>query len=1193
MAGLALGQDGALTGLVTDQSHAVVANAAVVATETQTGVVTRTVTSSAGYYRIPVPPGTYRVEATAPGFETAVADNAVVNVDQVVTADFSLKIGATSERVAVIADAPLLTTDTAENVQSVSPKEYQTLPFILSDGARPLDAFIYSSLPGAVSADGGNSINGGQQFTNSILVDGLTLGRFDANDGLAEFSPSTDAIGEFSVVMSNFSAEYGQSGGGIANFSMKSGTNQFHGSAYEYNENPIFNAAGFDENAADQPKSNIKQNDFGAMFGGPIRRDKTFFFLAWEGNRKHEFSLGGKTTLPTPAMLGGDFSSWLGGQVGTDALGRPVYQNELYNPTTTRNVAAGAVDPVTGLVNNSGSSAIIRDPFQSNGQLNVIPQAYFSTAVLPLLKLFPTPEFPGNIRNQPAFTGTCCPIFKEDKGSFKVDHSINDNMRLSGSLSWNARDRFNRIGTTFLPFPGYPLNSVKEQVNGGPEARIQYTWTISPSTVNLLSAGYNRFPDLNGVSSDAKYSMDVSGTDPACFSPLHFSAGNNPITALQKQFGVGCATNELSESYVYLDTFTHVVGKHSIKVGAQFIRYRYNTLDLSDIGGTFNFSSTQTNLPGFTSSTGNPIASFLMGAPNSATRGIYSTEPGYRIGQYSFFAQDDYKITPRLTLNIGVRWELPVPKKEIFDRMSGFDPSIPNPGADGYPGALAFLGNCPASNCLHRDSFQNWDLKLFAPRFGLAYQITNKLVFRGGYGINYDPNIEFGYGTQNINGFNDEISLNAGTSATGFKSDPVIYLSQLAGAALPSGAQVGVPVYAGHLPNYDPAQVNGGFIDVLPGNSLALPYVQNWSMGFQFQAPRDILVEANYVGSKGTRLIQGDLEQNYNLDQVPTKYLGLGDILNDDLATDLANPVTAKVLAQYGVTKLPFPSFENNPTGSTVAIALQPYPQYAFINDNMPNNGSSTFHSLQLTGRKQSSHGLTFIASYTWSKTLTDADSAIYGSGGTFQDIYNMKLEKSIAGFDFTNYFKFTWIYELPLGHGHRFLNSTGKWDRLFSGWQITMIQNYHSGDPLAISGTVGSGINNPGIRPDFVPGQPLTISSSGIDTVNGTPYLNPAAFTNVPTSPIYGYALTLGDVPRFLSGVRGPWGQIETGGLIKDTRINERFTLQLRADAYNIFNRVVRGDPDTSMGDGSLFGTITSDADGPRVLQFAARLSF
>ena len=267
-------------------------------------------------------------------------------------------------------EAPLLTPSTAQVSSSVTPGEFQTLPFILSDGSRPIDSFIYSSLPGAVSATGGNSISGGQGVSNQIQVDGLSIGRFDANDAISEFSPSTDAVGEFNVVMSNFSAEYGQSGGGIASFLLKSGTNRFHGTLYEYFENPLFNAAGFTENANGTPKDSIKQNDFGGTLGGPIRKNKTFFFVAMEGNRRHEFAEGGRTTLPTPAMLKGDFSSWLGAQQGTDALGRPVYQNEIYDPTTTRTVAAGAVDPITGLT--STANATIRDPFDAGGQLRHI-----------------------------------------------------------------------------------------------------------------------------------------------------------------------------------------------------------------------------------------------------------------------------------------------------------------------------------------------------------------------------------------------------------------------------------------------------------------------------------------------------------------------------------------------------------------------------------------------------------------------------------------------------------------------------------------------------------------------------------------------------------------------------------------------------------------------------------------------------
>ena len=344
------GNLGAITGTVQDSSGAAVPDLPLTITNVETGVKWTAATSSAGYYRVAVPPGTYRLEAQKQGFKTEVAEKIVVPVAQVVTVDLTLQVGNVSENVEVTSQTPLLTPSSAEVGSSVSPQEFETLPIEVSDGGRQLQTFIFTSMPGAVGDTFSGSINGGQLFSHEILIDGVTIGRYDLSGGsLDEFSPGTDAIGEFKVQTSNYSAEYGETGGGIANFSYKSGTNDFHGTLFEYNKNPVFNAAGAVVNAnPGTPKDNEKENNFGGTLGGPIRKDHTFFFFNYEGDRFRSFAQAGLMTLPTPAMRNGDFSSWLGAQVGTDALGRPVFKNEIYDPTTTRSVKAGQVDPVTG-----------------------------------------------------------------------------------------------------------------------------------------------------------------------------------------------------------------------------------------------------------------------------------------------------------------------------------------------------------------------------------------------------------------------------------------------------------------------------------------------------------------------------------------------------------------------------------------------------------------------------------------------------------------------------------------------------------------------------------------------------------------------------------------------------------------------------------------------------------------------------
>ncbi len=1191
------GNLGAITGTVLDPSGAVVPDAALTITNTETGVKWTAKTSSAGYYRVPLPPGTYRLEMQRQGFKTAIADKILVPVAQVVTVDLTLQVGNQTQTVEVTSLTPLLTPSTAEVGSAVSSQEFETLPIEVGDGGRQLQTFIFTSLPGAVGDTFAGSINGGQLFSHEILIDGVTIGRYDLSGGsLDEFSPGTDAIAEFKVQSSNYSAEYGETGGGIANFTYKSGTNDFHGTLFEYNKNPVFNAAGVLANAFGTPKDSEKENNFGGTFGGPIRKDHTFFFFNFEGDRFRSFAFAGTMTLPTAAMKNGDFSSWLGTQVGTDALGRTVFRNEVYDPTTTRNVTAGQVDPVTSLTANA--SAVIRDPFNSGGQLNVIPAGEFSQTTSVLLPMLPDPLLAGNTNNSPKLNG-CCPILSRNAWTAKIDHVLTGNQKLWGSFTWNHRDRYNRSNSrTFPPFPGQPLNPVKRQIVGGPQVRIAHAWTISSRTVNEFSVGYNRFQNKNNITDNAKVTpqLGIPGIPNDCFPPMHFSSSHVSVAPL---FGVGCKNVDPSESYIYQDTLSYLRGKHSLKFGGEFRRYRYNTYEPGPLSGDFSFGDRETALPGFTTTTGHPFASFILGAVNHGNRSVYTTEPGYRAGLFAFFAQDDFKASPKLTFNLGLRWEIPLPQREVLNRESGFDPTVPNPGADNIPGALVFLGSC--QTCIHRNSFQDWYFKEFGPRLGLAYQFYKNMVFRSGYGISYGAPIENNFGSQNLFGFNSGVPLTAGTSPTGFFVDPVTYWSTLKSASLPATAQVGVPAFTGALPNRDPASANGQVLDFMPRNGAAQPYTQNWSAGVQYQLPHEILLQADYVGSKGTRLLNGYFGFQFN--QAPSKYMGLGDILADDLADDLADPAKSAILASYGITGLPYPSFATNNYSPTVAAALQPFPQYAGLTNNYPAFGNSTYHSLQLMARKTAAHGLGFIAAYTWSKTLTDTDSALYASGSqVVQDFYNRKAEKAIASFDFPQVLKLTWIYELPFGHGRKWLNTGGSFDRLVSGWQLTAIQNYRSGDPLVITSSLSPGIamnSNTGlVRADIVPGVSQTLSSPGLDVTNGTAYLNPLAFADPPASPDNGFALRIGNSPGFLLHTRGPGHSSEDFGIVKNTRLTERIGLQFRADMFNVFNRTGKGDPDTCLcdglpSDGGTFGLIFDPGHDPRVIQLALRLNF
>ena len=1208
----AQGNLGALTGSIFDPSSALIPEAQITITNMDTGVKWEVKSSAAGYYRVPVPPGKYLVEARKEGFKAALATEIVVPVAQVVTIDLTLQVGATTQEVTVTTAAPLLTTATAEVGAAITPQEFQTLPVILSDGGRPLDAFVWESLPGTVPDwNGSASINGGQESSHLILIDGVSIARYDW-DNMGEFQPGADSVGEFKVQMSNYSAEFGETGGGVLNFNLKSGSNQFHGAGFEYNINPIFNANGLLNNAYGSQKSNYKENNFGGNIGGPVRKNKTFFFFNYEGDRWRHLAYGGLTTVPTSDMLKGNFNAWLGSSVGTDALGRTVYQNEIYDPTTTRVVPAGGIDPVTGLTNNSGADATIRDPFDDGGTLNKIPAGEFSTATSTLLQYFPTPQFGSLTNNTPHYGGTCCPVFRRDAYTTKVDEVINDQQKLSVSLTVAIRHRWHNSPSSdsWSPWPSQPLTGAYSQDVGGPQLRILHTWAINDHSVNVLSLGYNRFADSNHNSTDNKFTpaMKIPGVPDNCFPGLSFSNSNG--IAFVKSLGSSCGTIDPEESYLYMDSFTTTRGKHSLRFGGSYLRYRSNDYEPGAVSGSFGFNNLETSLPNFVNSTGHAFASFLMGAAHSATKSIYTTEPGYRQGVMAFFAQDDWRASSKLTLNLGVRWEIPTPRTEAFNRMAQFDPTASNPLPSGatIPGALVWLGHCTA--CVNRSSFQDYYFKEWAPRLGLAYQINNKLVFRGGYGISYQPPTEGSWGPLQYFGFNSAVVVHRQAGPLN-KVNPVMYLSNFASGSAPG--QVGMPAFTGTLPNTDPASMDGQQVDYFPANSLALPYVQNWSGGFQYQLPHQIVLEANYVGSKGTRLINrafgGSTNAGPGVDQPYAKYMGLGDMLTDDFGADLSNPATAATLAQYGITQLPYPTFESDNAAvnnAQVSTGLTPYPQYSGVYNDSPGIGNSTYHALELTARKNSTHGLTFIAAYTLSKDISDSASALQYNT-YIQDLYNRKLEKTIVGFDYPQTLKLTWIYSLPFGRGQRWLHSTGLADRLFSGWQLTAIQRYGSGDPLAIYSSVGSYIT-PTVRPDVLSGVPKTVTPVGLNAnlaydpntgavTNGTALLNPAAFVNPPTSG-NGAALRPGTAGPFLPNVRGPGHESEDFGLIKNTRITERVKLELRADFQNVFNRTGLSDPDTSLGDGlpsqgGTFGLITGPMWGPRAIQMGMHITF
>jgi hypothetical protein len=1162
------GPVGTLNGTVLDSTGAVVPGAVVVVTNVATGVESKTTTTSAGAYTLPyLPAGTYTVKVTAPGFRTATAENVVLRVAQTQNLNISLEVGAITEQVTVSDTPPLLESGTAEIGRYISLDEFKSWPIFIDDGQRQIQSFIFSSLPGTTGSGFQGSINGGQYYSHEILIEGIPVGRADISGGNnSEFSPSAEGIGEFKLQQGAIGAQYNGGQTAVANFAIKSGTNELHGSGFVYLQNEALNAWRVSQKTTMRPgqkKAKDRENNEGFSVGGPVYipkvfdgRNKSFFFVDFERDHYDQLGFGGFSTIADPDFLKGDFSKLLdpaftlndssGTQVGTDALGRPIIFGQIYNPKTTRTGPDG--EP-------------IRDPFPGNR----IPQDQWDPVAKNILDLgLPTATYNRMINNIDRVSN-CCPFFDLRIWGVKGDHNISDKHRLSGYFNHSYRLRQNNSGGAngrYLPIPGPVTSTWKDQYTPGRMVRLSLNSTVSPTVMNRVAAGFNRFFNSNGARADTidqgwAERIGIQNTSAAGFPRFTFS-GNSYQGGSIAQIGAGEVFPAANGSWVVNDDVTWIRGKHSMHVGYQYTRYYYNERN-PDGSGSFAFTAQATDLPGNLNNTGHAFASFLLGAPRSASRGINPLSSGFRQPQHAFYIMDDFKVTPRLTVNAGLRWEIIPPFFERTGRMSYIDLSVPNPDAGNRLGALVF-GKKPSRTY--------W--REFGPRLGFAYQATNKLVVRAGYAMTNTPPIRNDWGYSGFTyGYNGAINVRAGSSPTGFVDDPAMYLSQR------------FPDFRGTLPVTDPGSGNFDASQTSAADANRPGYVQNWNLTIQYELPGQTVIEAAYVGNKGTRLWGG--WQFGEMNGLPLQHLALGDTLLDLVADH----------PQY----MPYPGFPADEF--SVAQALRPYPQYTSVQEAFPYNSNSNYNSLQITATRHLTSGLGFLAAYTWSKTITYVDAAgpaqYYVS---LNDYYNRKLERSIASFNHPHDFKLTWVWETPIGKGRRWDLGAGNY--ALGGWQLAAIQSYHSGDPIAVSQSVVNcpdgvgGAPNQGcyIRPDIVPSEKFTLGPlpDHTDVVNPTPYLNPAAFVAVPVTG-NGVPLRVGTAPRYIDGLRQSRFVSESFRMSKKFPIKERASIGVGMTLNNVFNRTSKSISSFTIGD-SDFGALYTGG-GPRTIQLDARIEF
>jgi Carboxypeptidase regulatory-like domain len=1102
---------GTITGRIVDPTDSVVAGAAVTVLNQNTGVRTVTRTNEAGNYSVrELPFGKYEISVEATGFRKYIRKDVEVALGQTLNLDFKLDLGQIEQTVEVEAATPVLENGTSELGTVLDQKQVQDLPLSVSGNMRNPESFALLA-PGVTGDVTNTQINGSQSRAKEVLVDGVGSTSPESG-GLLFTYPSVESIGEFKLASAAFTAEYGKTGGGFEIFTTRSGTNQYHGTAFEYLRNDKLDARGF---IAQKTPVN-RQNEFGASFGGPVilpkyhGRNKTFFFFVYDGFRYRAGATNNVSTVPTLKVRSGDFS-------GLTKGGVPLV---IYDPTTTRLDASGN---------------ITRDPFLNN----MIPKDKMSKVSLAMLALFPLPNTSQTTGN---YFQVGSLVFDRNVYTVKFDHAFSDRSHLSFFFYDNEQ-------TSIAPeVIAGAMSPALQEIRPSRWLRLNHDYLITPSTVNNFRGGYTRDPQIWRRVTAGNGFLQQTGlmgvNPPGNVVPrIQFSDTFSNWADEVKNIG-----RQVNNTLQFADTVSQLRGNHNLKFGIDMRWMQTNGADTQNQQGTFGYNSNETALPTAAGrgTSGNPFASFLLGAVDTASYNGLFVVPANRYRYIAAFFQDDWKVTRKLTINAGLRWDLYIPRQEAHNNFASFDPSIPNPGAGGRLGAVAFLGDGPGK-ISGRSSFADTYYKNFGPRLGFAYQLFKNTVLRGGYGIYYAQ----GNATAGLRSSQNFVyGLNASPS----------YASSDAGVTPAFYWDNGFP--AVKRPTIDPTVQNGNNVNMIGKGDGRPPYSQNAQFSVQQLLAARMVVEAAYVGVKGTRLGNNLI----SLNQLDPVYLALGSTLTQNINSAAA--------AKAGITA-PYPGF----TGS-VAQALRPYPQYLNIVEIANPNGNSTYHALQTKLTNRFSHGLTLLVAYTWSKSISDGN-VMAGGGPAGEDYYNRRLEKSLSTDDVPQNLSIAYTYELPFGAGKHFAKS-GIAAKIAGGWQLSGVQQYQSGKPVTLTANNTLPIFNGALRPDVVAGVPHQLDHP--DPLND-PWFNRNAFA-VPQT------FHLGNASRSYTDMRAQNLYSENFGLLRRFRLNERATVSFRGEFFNAFNRVVFAAPASNIS-ASNFGRVSSQANNPRQGQVSLRVDF
>ncbi|MEQ1948157.1 MAG: TonB-dependent receptor [Bryobacteraceae bacterium] len=1083
-----------LFGTVSDSSGLPVSAATVDLINVATEVMLSTTSAAEGdYHFFALPPGSYRVEASKTGFGKLQRDGIQLRLGEQVNVDLQLPVGSISDSVQVTAAAPLLQTSRGTTSYVVEQQKMVTLPL---DGRNFVPLIALS--PGVNLPPGQllPRVNGSRPRTSEYIYDGISV--LQPEPGQVAFYPIVDAIEEFRVEANSYSAEYGRSNGGVIMVNQKSGTNELHGSLFEFFRNEAINARNFFTPAG--PKSVFRRNQYGFVLGGPVRKNKTFFFMDWQGTRLAT-GVARTSTVPTTAQRNG------------------VFTQQIFDPASTSQT--GGVNSRVAFANNT------------------IPLNRIDPATLAVVNRYPFPNvFNGaNEATSNNYRRVGNDKSAQDQFDLRLDHNLTVLQRIFLRYSYLRDD-----STPATPLPDgsgtFTATFIGNTLTRADSAVAEHTWNLTPTSVNQLRFGYTRRGfDRNALATGTSASQ-LSKIPNIPLSSFSDVLPTYDVVGFQ-QLGPPASGNASFTTSVtqFIDNFSWVRGKHSVKTGADIRLEHLDVLQPPSPTGNFQFSDIFTaNLSGAgtpISNTGNAFASFLLGQVTKFSIDAQSevVKPRARIAE--LFVQDDWHASRRLSVNLGVRYTLNFPSTVDGNRGAVFNlktQTLDYFGQNGFPNAA-----------------RNLEKLNFGPRVGLAFKVTDSFVIRSGYGLTWieqagittpftAPLFPFiqTLGQQTLDNINPAFVLSQGPTVT--------------------------PQAAG--PN---AGLGQGVFGVQRENGSG--YAQQWNLSLQKTFGQDWSMEVGYLGSKLTRLGVPDV----NLNQLTVEQLKLGS----QLTQQVANPY-------YG--QVPSGSSLGTPT-VPLAQLIRPYPKFTTVVMYRNNIGHSTYHSLQSRIEKRFSRGLTFTTAYTFSKLIDDAgsvfDSAVLtGPVSNFQagDSYNKRMEKDVSTGNVPHIFSSGVVYELPFGRG-RARPLSGWRDLIAGGWQVSGIVRMQSGSPIAITQATnlnafaGFGIQRPNLS-----GNPTLPS----DQRTPARYFDTSLFSSAPQ-------FALGNAAR--NPVSGPSYRTADVMLGKTFALTDRFRMEFRAEAFNVTNTPAFANPNGSFGNAA-FGTITSALD-PRVFEFVLKLHF